>query len=79
MIYLEITYAQKDEAKRFGVRWDSEIKACFFEKRPGQALPLELFIVALGKGTVEVVDLAKGERGSQMAKLLVYEVKQSPQ
>jgi hypothetical protein len=31
-----------DIATRAGVRWDSEIKACFFEKRPGQALPLEL-------------------------------------
>ena len=27
---------------RSGVRWDSEIKAYFFEKRSGQELPLEL-------------------------------------
>jgi hypothetical protein len=37
MIYLEIAYAQKA-----GARWNSEIKAYFFEKRSGQALPLEL-------------------------------------
>ena len=42
MIYLEIAYAQKDEAKPFGARWDTESKAYFFEKRSGQALPLEL-------------------------------------
>ena len=41
-IILDIPFSYRDIAARAGVRWDSEIKACFFEKRPGQALPLEL-------------------------------------
>jgi Domain of unknown function (DUF5710) len=39
MIYLEITYAQKDEAKPFGVRWDPKEKLWYF---PGDVLPQEL-------------------------------------
>ena len=39
MIYLEIAYAQKDEAKPFGVRWDSKKKLWYF---PGDVLPKEL-------------------------------------
>jgi hypothetical protein len=38
MIYLEITYAQKDEAKPFGVRWDPKEKLWYF---PGDVLPKE--------------------------------------
>src|SRR6516164_7998051 len=41
-IILDIPFSYRDIAARAGVRWDSEIKACFFEKRPGQALSLEL-------------------------------------
>src|SRR6516165_4199433 len=41
-IILDIPFSCRDIAARAGVRWDSEIKACFFERRPGQALPLEL-------------------------------------
>jgi Domain of unknown function (DUF5710) len=37
--YLEITYAQKDEAKPFGVRWDPKEKLWYF---PGDVLPEEL-------------------------------------
>jgi Domain of unknown function (DUF5710) len=37
--YLEITYAQKDEAKPFGVRWDPKEKLWYF---PGDVLPKEL-------------------------------------
>src|SRR5258705_10959517 len=40
-IILDIPFSYRDIAARAGVRWDSEIKACFFEKRPGQALPPE--------------------------------------
>jgi hypothetical protein len=39
MIYLEIAYAQKDEAKSFGVRWDPKEKLWYF---PGDDLPKEL-------------------------------------
>jgi Domain of unknown function (DUF5710) len=39
MIYLEITYAQKDEAKPFRVRWDPKEKLWYF---PGDVLPKEL-------------------------------------
>jgi hypothetical protein len=39
MIYLEIAYAQKDEAKPFGVRWDPKEKLWYF---PGDVLPQEL-------------------------------------
>ena len=39
MIYLEITYAQKDEAKPFGVRWDPKERLWYF---PGDVLPKEL-------------------------------------
>ena len=39
MIYLEIAYAQKDEAKPFGVRWDPKKKLWYF---PGDVLPKEL-------------------------------------
>jgi hypothetical protein len=41
-IILDIPFSYRDIAASAGVRWDPEIKACFFEKRPGQALPLEL-------------------------------------
>ena len=41
-IILDIPFSYRDIAARAGVRWDSEIKACYFEKRPGRALPLEL-------------------------------------
>jgi hypothetical protein len=41
-IILDIPFSYRDIVARAGVRWDSEIKACFFEKRPGQALPVEL-------------------------------------
>lgn len=41
-IILDIPFSYRDIAARAGVRWDSEIKACFFEKRRGQALPPEL-------------------------------------
>ena len=39
MIYLEIAYAKKDEAKSFGVRWDPKEKLWYF---PGDVLPKEL-------------------------------------
>ena len=39
MIYLEIAYAQKNEAKPFGVRWDPKEKLWYF---PGDVLPEEL-------------------------------------
>jgi Domain of unknown function (DUF5710)/SNF2-related domain len=39
MIYLEIAYAQKDEAKPFGARWDPKEKRWYF---PGDVLPEEL-------------------------------------
>ena len=39
MIYLEIAYAQKDEAKSFGARWDPKEKRWYF---PGDVLPEEL-------------------------------------
>ena len=41
-IILDIPFSYRDIAARAGVRWDSEIKACFLEKPPGQALPPEL-------------------------------------
>jgi len=39
MIYLEIAYSQKNEAKAFGVRWDPKEKLWYF---PGDVLPEEL-------------------------------------
>ena len=57
MIYLEITYAQKDEAKPFGVRWDPKEKLWYF---PGDVLPKELerFRPAnASKGAVEKIML----------------------
>jgi hypothetical protein len=39
MIYLEIAYAQKDEAKPFGVRWDPKAKLWYFQ---GDVSPREL-------------------------------------
>ena len=39
MIYLEIAYAHKDEAKPFGARWDPKEKLWYF---PGDVLPKEL-------------------------------------
>jgi hypothetical protein len=39
MVYLEVSYAQKDEAKRFGARWDLRKKLWYF---PGEVLPQEL-------------------------------------
>jgi hypothetical protein len=39
MIYLEIAYTQKNEAKPFGVRWDPKEKLWYF---PGDVLPKEL-------------------------------------
>ena len=41
-IILDIPFSYRDIAARAGARWDSEIKAYLFEKRSGQALPLEL-------------------------------------
>lgn len=41
-IVLDIPFSYRDIAAKAGARWDSENKAYFFEKRPGQALPLEL-------------------------------------
>jgi len=40
-IILDIPFSYRDIALKAGARWDSEIKAYFFEIRPGQALPLE--------------------------------------
>jgi len=57
MIYLEIAYAQKDEAKPFGVRWDPKEKLWYF---PGDVLPeeLECFRPAkTGKGPVKKIIL----------------------
>ena len=39
MVYLEVSYAQKDEAKLFGARWDLGKKLWYF---PGEVLPKEL-------------------------------------
>jgi hypothetical protein len=39
MVYLEVSYAQKDEAKLFGARWDSRKRLWYF---PGEVLPKEL-------------------------------------
>ena len=39
MIYLEISYAHRNEAKPFGVRWDPKEKLWYF---PGEILPVEL-------------------------------------
>src|SRR6476646_5101893 len=39
MVYLEVPYAQKDEAKLFGARWDGKKKLWYF---PGEILPNEL-------------------------------------
>ena len=39
MVYLEVSYAQKDEAKLFGARWDLRKKLWYF---PGEVLPKEL-------------------------------------
>ena len=41
-IILDIPFSYRDIAAKAGARWDSEIKAYFFEKLPGQVLPLEL-------------------------------------
>jgi hypothetical protein len=41
-IILDIPFSYRDIAAKAGARWDSEIKAYFFEKRPGHVLPLEL-------------------------------------
>jgi SNF2 family DNA or RNA helicase len=39
MVYLEVSYAQKREAKAFGARWDLQKKRWYF---PGEILPKEL-------------------------------------
>jgi SNF2-related domain/Domain of unknown function (DUF5710) len=39
MVYLEVSYAQKNEAKRFGARWDLKKRLWYF---PGEILPKEL-------------------------------------
>src|ERR1700722_4883747 len=39
MVYLEVSYAQKDQAKLFGARWDLKKKLWYF---PGEVLPEEL-------------------------------------
>jgi hypothetical protein len=39
MIYLDVPYAQKDEAKPLGARWDPKVKLWYF---PGDLLPEEL-------------------------------------
>jgi hypothetical protein len=41
-IILDIPFIYRDVALKAGARWDSGIKAYFFEKRSGQELPLEL-------------------------------------
>ncbi len=41
-IILDIPFADRDIAAKAGARWDSENKVYFFEKRPGQDLPIEL-------------------------------------
>ena len=41
-IILDVPFSYRDVALKAGARWDSEIKAYFFVKRPGQALPPEL-------------------------------------
>jgi len=41
-IILDIPFSYRDIAAKAGARWDSEIKAYFFEKRSGQALPFDL-------------------------------------
>ncbi len=41
-IILDIPFSYRETAAKSGARWDSENKTYFFEKRPGQALPLEL-------------------------------------
>jgi Domain of unknown function (DUF5710)/SNF2-related domain len=39
MVYLEVSYTQKDEAKLFGARWDLRKKLWYY---PGEILPKEL-------------------------------------
>jgi SNF2-related domain/Domain of unknown function (DUF5710) len=39
MVYLEVSYAQKEEAKLFGARWDLQKRRWYF---PGEVLPQEL-------------------------------------
>src|ERR1700730_5829865 len=39
MVYLEVSYAQKQEAKLFGARWDLKRRLWYF---PGEVLPKEL-------------------------------------
>src|SRR5580693_4317500 len=39
MVYLKVSYDQKDEAKLFGARWDLRKKLWYF---PGEVLPREL-------------------------------------
>jgi Domain of unknown function (DUF5710)/SNF2-related domain len=41
-IILDIPFSYRDVALKAGARWDSELKAYFFERRSGQELPLEL-------------------------------------
>src|SRR6476646_393651 len=41
-IILDIPYTYRDVAVRAGARWDSDNKVYFFDKRPGQKLPIEL-------------------------------------
>ena len=41
-IILDIPFSYRETAAKSGARWDSENKTYFFEKRPGQELPLEL-------------------------------------
>ena len=59
MIYLEIAYAQKDEAKPFGVRWDPKEKLWYFA---GDVLPKELERFRpekVRKGPIEKIFLRK--------------------
>src|ERR1700741_4337802 len=41
-IILDIPFSYRDTAARAGIRWDSEVKACFFEKGPAKRYPSNL-------------------------------------
>jgi hypothetical protein len=41
-IVLDIPFSYRDIAAKAGVQWDSENKVYFFDKRPGQEMPIEL-------------------------------------
>ncbi len=41
-LVLDIPFACRDVAARAGARWDSDYKAYFFDRKPGEELPVEL-------------------------------------